>query len=87
MRVSLYDIRFGKGLLGMIPKIMSNKIKKTSSKLKPFVLQRTSARKWKDNPQNGTKYLQIMYQEIPGVTGKFGRGVQSEAGQRLIEFC
>ena len=26
-------------------------------------------------------------QEIPGVTGKFGLGVQSEAGQRLIEFC
>ena len=26
-------------------------------------------------------------QEIPGVTGKFGLGVQSEAGQRLTEFC
>ena len=26
-------------------------------------------------------------QEIPGVTGKFGLGVQNEAGQRLIEFC
>ena len=26
-------------------------------------------------------------QEIPGVTGKFGLGVQHEAGQRLIEFC
>ena len=26
-------------------------------------------------------------QEIPGVTGRFGLGVQSEAGQRLIEFC
>ena len=26
-------------------------------------------------------------QEIPGVTGKFGHGVQNEAGQRLIEFC
>ena len=25
--------------------------------------------------------------ETPGVTGKFGRGVQNEAGQRLIEFC
>ena len=22
-----------------------------------------------------------------GVTGKFGHGVQNEAGQRLIEFC
>ena len=25
-------------------------------------------------------------QEIPGVTGKFGLGVQNKAGQRLIEF-
>ena len=26
-------------------------------------------------------------QETPGVTAKFGLGVQNEAGQRLIEFC
>ena len=26
-------------------------------------------------------------QEIPGITGKFGLGVQNEAGQWLIEFC
>ena len=26
-------------------------------------------------------------QEIPEVTGKFGLGIQDEAGQRLIEFC
>ena len=26
-------------------------------------------------------------QEIPGITGKFGLGVQNEAGQRVIEFC
>jgi len=26
-------------------------------------------------------------QETPGVTGKFGLGVQNEAGQRLVEFC
>ena len=26
-------------------------------------------------------------QEIPGVTGKFGLGVENEAGQRLTEFC
>ena len=25
-------------------------------------------------------------QEIPGVTGKFGLGIQNKAGQRLIEF-
>ena len=26
-------------------------------------------------------------QETPRVTGKFGLGIQNEAGQRLIEFC
>ena len=26
-------------------------------------------------------------QETPGATGKFGLGVQNEAGKRLIEFC
>ena len=31
--------------------------------------------------------LSVGSQEIPRVTGKFGLGVQNEAGQRLIEFC
>ena len=26
-------------------------------------------------------------QEIPGVTGKFGLGVQNASGQKLTEFC
>ena len=26
-------------------------------------------------------------QETPGVTGKFGLGIQNEAEQRIIEFC
>ena len=26
-------------------------------------------------------------QEIPGVKGKFGLGIQNEAGQRLTKFC
>ena len=26
-------------------------------------------------------------QETPAVTGKFGLGIQNEAGQRVIEFC
>ena len=29
---------------------------------------------------------EIGSQEIPGVTGRFGLGIQNEAGQRLIEF-
>ena len=31
--------------------------------------------------------VKLRSQAIPGVTGKFGLGVQSEAGQRLTEFC
>ena len=29
----------------------------------------------------------VRSQETPRVTGKFGLGIQNEAGQRLIEFC
>ena len=29
----------------------------------------------------------VRSQELPGVTGKFGLGVQNEARQRLTEFC
>jgi len=35
----------------------------------------------------GDRNAKVGSQEIPGVTGKFGLGVQNEAGQRLIEFC
>ena len=35
---------------------------------------------WDWNPKVGS-------QETLGITGKFGLGVQNEAGQRLIEFC
>ena len=31
--------------------------------------------------------VKVGSQEIPGVTGEFGLGVQNEAGQRLTEFC
>ena len=30
---------------------------------------------------------QVESQEIPGVTGKFGLGVQNKTGQRLTGFC
>ena len=29
----------------------------------------------------------VRSQETPGISGKFGLGIQNEAGQRLIEFC
>ena len=31
--------------------------------------------------------VKVRSQETPGVTGKFGLGMQNEAGKRLIEFC
>ena len=34
----------------------------------------------------GSWNAKVGSQEIPGVTGKFGLGVQNEAGQRLTEF-
>ena len=35
----------------------------------------------------GDWHVKVGSQEIPGVTGKFGLGVQNEAGQKLTEFC
>ena len=35
----------------------------------------------------GDWHAKVGSQETPGVTGKFGLGVQNEAGQRLIDLC
>ena len=35
----------------------------------------------------GDRNAKVGSQEIPGLTSKFGLGVQNEAGQRLTEFC
>ena len=35
----------------------------------------------------GDLNAKVGIQDIPGMTGKFGLGVQNEAGQRLTEFC
>ena len=35
----------------------------------------------------GVWNAKIGSQEVPGVMGKLGLGIQKEAGQRLIEFC
>ena len=35
----------------------------------------------------GNGNAKVGSQETPGVTGKFGLGMQNEAEQRLIEFC
>ena len=44
-------------------------------------------------PQNDVLFIigdwnaKVGSQETPGVTGKFGLGMQNKEGQRLIEFC
>ena len=58
------------------------------------------SKKWRGNKhlrtntQNRCPFLyykrlgcKVGSQETPGVIGKFGLGVQNEAGQRIIEFC
>ena len=35
----------------------------------------------------GNWNAEVRSQELPGITGKFGLGVQNEAGKRLIQFC
>ena len=47
--------------------------KKKCKKRRPFII--------------GVWNAKVGSQEIPGVTGKFGLGVQNETGQRLIKFC
>ena len=34
-----------------------------------------------------SKFVKVGSQEIPGLTGKFGLGIQNEAGKGLTEFC
>ena len=68
-----------------------------SDSQRPHGLQRTRLFRPQDFPGKSTVVgchfitvdwnAKVGSQEIPGVTGKFGLGVQNEAGQRLIEFC
>ena len=56
-----------------------------------MVLVRPTRRSRTDTKKNvlfiiGDWNTKVASQEIPGVTGKFGLGVQNEAGQRLTEF-
>ena len=50
-------------------------------------LQLTPKKKKKVFSIIGDKNAKVGSQVIPGVTGKFGLGVQNEAGQSLTEFC
>ena len=53
----------------------------------------TPIRRFRTKPKKDVLFIigdwneNVGSQEIPGVTGKFGLGVQNEPGQRLTEFC
>ena len=65
----------------------------------PKKLKLNSSMKTSTRPsRNNTKKSNVLFiigdwnakvgsQDIPGITGKSGLGVQNEAGQRQIEFC
>ena len=77
---------------------ISQKSKSTPQPLMPnklswTVLWRPTWPSWTNAPQKDVLFIirdwnaKVGNQEIPGVTGKFGLGVQNGAGQRLTEFC
>ena len=53
-------------------------------KLTPF---RTNTHAKNTNTIIADQNAKVGSQEVPGVIGKFGLGVQNEAGQRITEFC
>ena len=56
-------------------------------KRRPTRTFRTNTQKRCPFHYRGLEYKKVGSQETPGVIGKFGLGIQNEAGQRLIEFC
>ena len=58
-----------------------------------MVLRRPTRPSRTNTPQKDVLFIigdwnaKVGSQETPGATGKFGLGVQNEAGQRLKEFC
>ena len=55
---NFHDPWLGDSFLDSTPEVQATKhIDRTISKLKTFVLQVTSSRKWEDNSENGRKYL------------------------------
>ena len=63
-----------------------NKLKLNGSMM-TYKTSRTNRKKKKILFIIGDWNAKVGSQEIPGVTSKFGLGVQNEAGQRLTEFC
>ena len=65
--------------------VMLKKLKLNGS-MRAYKTSRTDTQKRRPFHYKGLE-CKVGSQEIPGVTGKFGLGVQNEAGQRLIKFC
>ena len=69
---------------------MPNKLKLKSSMKTCMIIELSPKRKKKKKDVLfiiGIWNAKVGSQEIAGVTGKFGLGVQNEAGQRLTAFC
>ena len=68
---------------------MPNKLKLKSSMKTCMIIELTPKTKKKKDVLFiiGIWNAKVGSQEIAGVTGKFGLGVQNEAGQRLTAFC
>ena len=59
---TVFDINHSKIFFDPPPRVMEMKTKKMDlMKLKSFCKAKDTTKKWKDNPQNGGKYLQIIY--------------------------
>ena len=59
---------------------------KLNSSMKTYKTSRTNTQKRCPFHYRGLN-AKVGSQETPGVTGKFGLGIQNESGKRLIEFC
>ena len=65
------------------PTFMHNQLKLNkiwNRQSRTVMLKRRETERW-------ALWCKSMKSKKPGVTGKFGLGVQNEVGQRLIEFC
>ena len=66
---------------------MPKKLKLNDS-MKPTRPSRSNTKKEKDDHfVIGDWNAKVGSQEIPGITGKFGLGIQNKTGQKLTEFC
>ena len=71
-----------------MPQTLRPKKRKLNGSVKTYKTFKTNTKKKKNALFIiGEWNAKVESQETPGVTGKFGLGVQNEAGQKSIEFC